>query len=400
VRARLGFTLVELMVAMLIGLMVVGAAYYISRSTGRTFAEQLRRAETQLTLRSAVELLRRDISRAGFGGGGGPHEMPGGTHTGDGVASFGSVGSSSVSISPVPLHAAWVVQNTTTQRQALYISGNLTTSDHYTMSSGGSGLSTSNMVVLQTDNLLFQRSFVNPVGGAFMNTRFVDAFLPLRNTTPTGRMINALNLKTRKSFLRHVTTATGNAGVSPSITVNPPLPSDLPGEGCSAVTSATIVSPISIVRYEVVDTATDADAAAAVAAQGLTTAAQGWMVGGPRSVLVRREIDATTLGSATPSYIQTTTRVVVDFIDPDPALGFVVEVIRDSAGAPQPMPERRADPWNYPPESFRSLVISLVAHSAEQQMGSAIEQGRVAAGRRYARFEVFMPNTSRNPGAR
>jgi prepilin-type N-terminal cleavage/methylation domain-containing protein len=399
---RAGFTLIELMVALTIGLMVISAAYYISRTTGRMFSEQLRRAETQLTLRSAVELLRRDISRAGFGSVRGTTEMPGCTNTAAAGGWIGTVGPSSTNVSPVPLFAAWVVAGATpAASHTLYLSGNLTTSELY---SANSVLSTPTNLVLQTQPAPFGRSFINGSDGiTFMPNRFLDAFLATRNAAPPGRLVHVQDLLSRRSFLRHVLGVTHNNGVDPSIQITPSLPSAQPGEGgCSWGAGQAVISPVTVIRYEVVNTATDDDAAAAVAAVGAVQSSDGWMTGGPRSVLVRREVDAATLGTPTPSFIPGTTRAVVDFIDA--TAGFRVEAIVDSAPTntqATPIPLRPADATQITdPATIRSLVVSIIANSAEQQLGSALEQQRVLAGRRATRFEVFMPNSARNPGLR
>ena len=59
-RVRAGFTLIELMVALVAGSFVISGAYYLSDVSARLFNEQIRRAETQMTLRTAGEQLRRE----------------------------------------------------------------------------------------------------------------------------------------------------------------------------------------------------------------------------------------------------------------------------------------------------------------------------------------------------
>lgn len=65
-RALRGYTLVELLVAMLITAVTVVALYQVSRSATDTFNQQQRAAEMQLRLRFAMETLRADIARAGY----------------------------------------------------------------------------------------------------------------------------------------------------------------------------------------------------------------------------------------------------------------------------------------------------------------------------------------------
>ena len=64
--ARAGFTLVELMIATIAGAFAVAGVYYLNGVSSRMFNEQMRVSETQMSLRGALEQLRRDISRAGY----------------------------------------------------------------------------------------------------------------------------------------------------------------------------------------------------------------------------------------------------------------------------------------------------------------------------------------------
>lgn len=400
-----GFTLVELMVSMTIGLIVVGAAYYITQMTGRVFAEQARRSETQLTLRGAVEIMRRDILRAGFAGVRSTNEMPGCNNSAAGGA--GALGQGANFASPVALAAAWV--DTVNGRQRLYLTGNFTTTDQYLVNGSPS---TGNLLVLNTNAYAFIRSFRMPVVGVaapdtFMENRFTDAFLATRAGVP-GRMVNVLDLQKRKNFLRFVLAANTADPAAPSIQLADPLPTAGSGSaGCGWNPDATVIAPISAIRYEVVNTsANDAEVKAAVGASG------GYMTGGDRWVLVRRELNMTTLSNVIPApagpieVVPGTTRVVMDFLE-DPG-GFLIEGVYDASppgSRTTPNLQRvpgptAADFVNIAPEQLRSLIITLIARSAEQQAGNAAEVSRVQAGRRLARFETFMPNMSRNPGDR
>ena len=66
-RAR-GFTLIELMVAMVIGLTAVTSVYTLGSAMSKQFYEEQRVATSQGTSRVAIMELRRDISRAGLFG--------------------------------------------------------------------------------------------------------------------------------------------------------------------------------------------------------------------------------------------------------------------------------------------------------------------------------------------
>ncbi len=61
-----GFTLIELLVSTVAGLLVVLAAFLISRGATKVFASEGRVANAQLNLRLGVDRLRQDLERAGF----------------------------------------------------------------------------------------------------------------------------------------------------------------------------------------------------------------------------------------------------------------------------------------------------------------------------------------------
>ena len=64
-RAR-GFTLVELMVSLVAGLLVALAVFAISKDATATFHEEARTATAEMSLRVAAERVRNDVARAGF----------------------------------------------------------------------------------------------------------------------------------------------------------------------------------------------------------------------------------------------------------------------------------------------------------------------------------------------
>ncbi len=64
-RAR-GFTLIELVVALIGGLIVGIAVVGLSKEATNTFHEDMRAAQAQFGLRTAIDRLRADVSRAGF----------------------------------------------------------------------------------------------------------------------------------------------------------------------------------------------------------------------------------------------------------------------------------------------------------------------------------------------
>jgi prepilin-type N-terminal cleavage/methylation domain-containing protein len=65
-RSNSGFTLVELMVSMVAGLIVAMAVVGISRDATNTFHEETRVASAEMNLRTAVDRIRLDVQRASF----------------------------------------------------------------------------------------------------------------------------------------------------------------------------------------------------------------------------------------------------------------------------------------------------------------------------------------------
>jgi type II secretory pathway pseudopilin PulG len=65
-RSRAGFTLIELTVALLAGLIVAMGIVGLSRSATATFHEEIRTAAAEASVRSAIDRLRSDLQRAGY----------------------------------------------------------------------------------------------------------------------------------------------------------------------------------------------------------------------------------------------------------------------------------------------------------------------------------------------
>jgi prepilin-type N-terminal cleavage/methylation domain-containing protein len=386
-RARTrGFTLIELMVALVAGSFVVAGAYYLSDVSARLFNEQVRRAETQMTLRTAGEQLRRDIGRAGFMAARDTAELWGCTSTqNDG------------SVSPRPLQAVRL-QSDGNGQETLFLTGNFSTSDQYPLNPA----SVPGRLVLEPLREGFRRSFTNPANNAaypasFLAPRFHSAFAPNTNDlTIVGRMLAVQDLSNARVYLTDIIGINDAGANGPEISINPPLPVNAQG-GCIASFATLVVAPVSTVRYAVENTRLDPAELSQVAG---TTA----LTGGARWALVRREINM-----ATNLPILGTARVVLDFMALPPAVSFNIEGVFDRAmviGAPPAVPDLNytATPAALPVQSqLRSLVVELIAGSAENTVAAlpvGAEGSRIQAARRLTRMEVFMPNMARNTGVR
>jgi prepilin-type N-terminal cleavage/methylation domain-containing protein len=65
-RSRRGFTLIELMIALLAGLIVAMGVVGLSRDATHTFHEEMRGSAAEAALRTAADRLRADLQRAGY----------------------------------------------------------------------------------------------------------------------------------------------------------------------------------------------------------------------------------------------------------------------------------------------------------------------------------------------
>lgn len=66
VRARAGFTLLEMMVSLTVGGIALGSIYAVGAASTRHFREQQRISTAQTSLRSAMTTLKHDFQRAGY----------------------------------------------------------------------------------------------------------------------------------------------------------------------------------------------------------------------------------------------------------------------------------------------------------------------------------------------
>jgi prepilin-type N-terminal cleavage/methylation domain-containing protein len=392
-----GFTLIELMLALVAGSFVVVGAYYLSEVSARLFNEQVRRAETQMTLRSAGEQLRRDIGRAGFMAVRDSAELWGCN------AAQVIAGGTGVEANNVRQQGVRVLRAAAGQPVQLFLTGNFTTSDQYPLDPS----SNANTLALASQREGFRRSFVNPATGAFLPRRFLSAFSPDPDAPNIahGRMVSIQDLSTGRVFLREILSVNAAPANAPQIVINPPLPTT---GGCIPSFTTLVVAPISTVRYMLENPAGNPEL---LRAAGQSTLAGGNVLvdNATRLVLTRREIDMRTNGTGNPQPIPLTTRIVLDFVSS--ANGFNAFRIEGSFDANMNPPNPPLAPsliWTAQPEnvavqgSLRSLLVELVASSAESTVLNAPTNdqnaSRMRAGRRLLRMEVAMPNMARNPG--
>ena len=65
-RQHAGYSLVELMIALTAGALVISSTYFIGAASSRHFQEQQRIGQTQTAVRLAMDMVQRDLARAGY----------------------------------------------------------------------------------------------------------------------------------------------------------------------------------------------------------------------------------------------------------------------------------------------------------------------------------------------
>jgi prepilin-type N-terminal cleavage/methylation domain-containing protein len=349
---RQGFTLVELMVALLAGSIAVSGVFYLNGVSSRAYNEQMRVSEVQLSLRSAMEQLRRDFSRIGYLAAPSSTLLANcsgtiGAETGDHAARFVQAVQVEHNGSPAAAQALLSMTGGTpinvTRADRLVATGNYATADAYI---ADPDLSTDLTIVFQADSESFRRSFfdaqVDGTPADDRTERFVAAF--------ENRMVRLEN--DGRVFFRDVASAqwTGMPGV-PSITLATPLPS------CFRPSTWTGVAPVVRVQYQL-----ETDTSGELARLAPPTQAPGDVnvpPGRNRTLLVRREL--------TPegAIVAGSSRVLLDY-----AVEFSVDAITNAnVGTPTARPEwalvRGAALTATPAEAFRSLIVTLSSRSSD-----------------------------------
>jgi len=302
-RVPAGFTLVEMLVAVVAGAMTIATVYSLGAGSNRAFQEQNRIAQAQAAVRAAMEHVRRDVSRAGFGAtpdsgtnasSGDRGANPAGCAVTDGFRLVGLDVNDSAYTAQLRLPDD---NHNRVQADGLVMSGNYATGDHYLVSE----ISAGNTISLQQTRQSFRRSFGAPLDAQ----RFEDAFRP-------GRWVY-LVAETGRRVAREITAVNGASAtivVTPSISV-----------GCFGYGRGARISPISRVEYYAA--APENDAAFAWLLPG-GTAAERESRGVDQTILARREVafnDANTP-------IANSERVVMEYL-----VHFDAAVTRDTAVA-------------------------------------------------------------------
>jgi prepilin-type N-terminal cleavage/methylation domain-containing protein len=376
-----GFTLLELMVAMTAGAMVVSSAYFVTGATSAYFREQQRISNMQGSLRDAMDELRRDIARAGFGA------TPNSTFY-PACQPTGIIGTQITALSLVqaqglavldPSGDGHTVDGIDLEADGLFLTGNYATSSEYkTRGVVGGGTS----VVVDPNWMSFTRDFVNFANNAFTldPVAFSDAFRP-------GRLVRVRSANGSRFFSPIAGVVTPALPNSPSVNLANPIIAP-----CAALGAGATVNPVSIMSYTVVP---------APALLAPTNAAAV----GANNVLMRTEVNLAGNPVANTFPRVVAERVVhfnVDLVENTngvrngpPALATVVGAAATAAAAANP-------------QSIFSVIVTLGIRSSLAdnrfpwiaQVNATDEltryrfdrAGAAAARVRIARAEIFLPN--------
>ncbi len=377
--AQSGYTLVELMIAVLITSIVVGSLYSVSRQATETFNQQQRTAEMQLRLRFAMEQLRADIARAGF------MSTPN-SFSDPRVCPKPTTLYQAVEISrPSPVRVPLPSENRFVNPVSLRLTGNYSSVDEYAVA----GI-TGGTIVLQnqtpqwariTTAAQFNRIFLGGAGGRRL----------LRITSPNGQ----------SQFVQVIggVYQTASSAALPQLLVTPPPV--LVGDGSSGSSTGaacgitglgtgSTVAPITMVEYAIDNVSA---ALPELYSSNATEAAA-------KSDLVRREFNLL----PGPVEIPGSTRVVGEYaVDLDVALAVDVGFPMGSATG---MVSIRTIPFEDPtitqvmgslatvgtgtarPERLRSLIVRLSIRDRQQDPAFPWVQ-RPASTFPLTRFRVF-----------
>ncbi len=243
-RAPRGYSLVELLVAVLITSIVVGSLYRTSRAATDTFNQQQRIAEMQLRLRFATEQLRADLSRAGYmatpNSSLDPRVCPRPTHALQGISIVRD------SASPVPLPG----DNRFIRPVAVRLTGNFHSVDEYLVA-GISGT----QVSLQNQTPQWGRVTVDEFQRIFLGANNQRRLIRLTSPTGQSQFVQVVGGQYQPS----------NGATLPTLTVNP-APTligqgsggGMAGAGCgvSGLGVGATVAPVSMVEYRIANVQT------------------------------------------------------------------------------------------------------------------------------------------------
>lgn len=391
-RSQLGFTIVELMVSLTVGGIAISSLYAVGATSTRHFREQQRISTTQSSLRSAMNQLKRDFSRAGYLAT--PNASANGescgiaptaplndpsTAIGSGrlaaISSYHKAVAKPLTLDPDNLNPKFTIDDVT-------LMGNYATSGEYM---GITISPTLQSFTVPTTTQSFTRDFTSwyaaggVAAGACSNVALQAAF-------PTGRLVRVRNLADTNGFAQVANATCGPSATTATINVQSQI------AGCNP--SGGWISPINTIRYHVVDSTGTEMSRVQISAKNRV------------AVLRRTEVDPADKGTPLTVVDAGVNRSADDRAVLDYVVGFSVNFLVHPAGQPRnvPLTPGLEAEVQATPQFIRGAIIELAARTSEHEpdMDVSLSSARLppfrvfttpgAARTRSLHAELFLPN--------
>ncbi len=279
-RAR-AFTLVELTVALVAGLIVALGIVSLSREATRTFNEETRSSAAESALRTAVDRLRADIARAGYMSTGDILSDPMIAHA-PGAANLASltnnnfnglkmlaaltlVDGGSVTQNSLGLSS---IQSPALNPDILYIGGNMTTADQFDVQSILPATGGCQQILLSTTSPALYRVLTAGLGGAQASQELANVFAPVTGNGATAQFMARLVDDTGHTQYLATCARADVAGVSngqPFVWIDStdtPILTAAQTKGLGGISGYASgkawINPVQLVRWEITSTAKEA----------------------------------------------------------------------------------------------------------------------------------------------
>jgi prepilin-type N-terminal cleavage/methylation domain-containing protein len=274
-RQERGFTLVELTVALMAGLIVAMGIVGLSRSATTTFHEEIRNAAAEGSLRTAVDRLRADLARAGYMSTGNIQTDPSypilrgsATDTTNNLsnisvnmggilalASIHLVDGGSVTLNKLPLSGS---QPTPLAPDYIEIGGNMTTADEFEVDKILAPNGNCQRIQLVSNSAAMYRLNVVGVGTAAAASELRNVFQPVPAGQATQFIVRITDPSNHSQYVATCPEAVtaGFDGSTPYVDIDatntkyqPPSATNLGSN--SGYCSRCQINPVQIVRWEI-----------------------------------------------------------------------------------------------------------------------------------------------------
>jgi len=270
-----GFTLIELTVSLVAGLIVAMGIMTLSREATRTFNEEARGSAAEATLRSAIDRLRGDLQRAAYMSTGNIMgdpmiaKAPGASnvlHTGPRVpgilhlASIALTTGGSATNNGLALSA---VQSPALAPDSFDIAGNMTTAEQFEVQMIVPSTSNCTQILLSSASSAMYRIAAAGMGTPAAQQELRNAFQPVPATMTNQFMVRLVDTTGHTQYLATCpgANAAGFTGTQPWVSIST---ADTPIQyasqtqtqgGVTGYCVGCIVNPVQIVRWEITTSA-------------------------------------------------------------------------------------------------------------------------------------------------